>query len=1016
MPYSPKSQTKLALSLAVCAALAATPFASGQAKRTAARAGAAAAKSESSGGAGLNSLSDDALYTDLAARQMQQLLNHAFDANKVPESQRSAMLAIPAINRLGDIENPPRGFERAQLIERVREGADRVVTGIDNPDTLLELASKLIKGAVEPETNIIEYWGETPKTQHRLAGAIDPVMKILEKAVTTGKERANKLADQLNKGNNQRVAQAWQQADDLATLAEYTRAMVSYNKAMSIPANAKGMEERKRLADDAIQFLQAYDNNESGVQAAVRNRMGKLNFIKHEYGPANDLFESVETGKTSDKNNPKIDPAPKPEEQYEARTFGILCELTQGQTDRASKGLDELIAWQQQAVKDPRAQESLAAAAEVLRYRILLKERDKAKDPAQQKEINGKALAVLTDLSQKQPEEVRIIIAEQLLEVAGDNLDLKTAEPLILESLVNRGAAEIDTVDDISKAPPQTVKHAEQAIAAARELVARKDPRVAQRVAVQIPLLLEKLGRKVEAVNAYLDYIEKKQGTPKNIQFAFEKARYLLSTLLRGGADKTDPAVSAAWERYLPIAIDGFGQKDFAFDYASRLRAKNPPRFADAVKYFRMVPPTDKRLLRARYREMITLTDWLYAVGPDKKPLLNKQEHEAKVREALKVGEEVRKLSQEQIAATKDPKEQASLRSQLAVVTLTQAELAASEEKPDWQNVLKIINGFEEQTANLDNADALNRKVMELRVAAQIQLGQTQQAAETLQTLVAREPGGRAQGLVLGILQKLNDDYDRAKAAGDDARAASIIKSRAGLSGVLVNWARNHKDEKVRRNLYVYEVYDADTQRLFGESLEGADRDKQLNKAMNSFEDLRKPAGIDAYKQIVADRKKENPQDKTDPDAPDPQVTLGIALTTYDLKDWKKAATELRKLVYARKIGTRTRTEVDAKTGEYKIVPNEQYWEAIYRYYDAVVQWAKGAPDDKDAQAELGAVKTLLRRDYVAGADEVGGIKWRDEFEKLRKDLIPDLDIDALRKPAAPGASPASQPVATKGK
>jgi hypothetical protein len=1007
MPYRFTLKSKPALSFAIFAALAATPIVSGQAKKTAGRA--AAKTSESSGGAGLNSLSDDALYTDLAARQMQQLLNHAFEANKVPESQRAAMLAIPAINRIGDLENPPREFERAQLIERVRDGADRVVSGVDSPDTLLELSAKLIKGAVDPESNLIEYWGETPKVQRRLGGAIDAVMKLLDKAVKTGGERAEKIANLLSKGRNEKVEKEWAEADRLVTMAEFTRAMVSYNKAMSIPANAKGMEERKKVADEAIAFLQAYDNPDSGVQAAVRNRMGKLNLIKHEFGPANDFFESVETGKTNDKNNPKIDPAPKPEEQYEARTIGVICELMQGPTDRATKGLDELIAWQKQAVTDPKAQENLAAAAEVLRYRILLKERDKTKDPAQQKEINKKALEVLTDLSQKQPE-LRNIIAEQLIEVAGDNVDLKTAEPLILESLVNRGAQEAETIDDPAKVPPQIAKHAEQAIAAAQELIKRNDPKVAPRMAVQIPLLQEKLGRKLDAAIAYLDYVQKKQGTPKNITAAFNQAGYLLFQLTKNGGDK-EPAVAAAWERFLPVAIDGFGHKEFAYDYANRLRDKNPPKYADAIKYYRMVPATDKRVLRARYREMITLTDWIYAVGPEKKPLLNKQEHEAKVREALKAADEVRKLSQEQIAASKDPKEQASLRSQVAVVTLTQAELAASEEKPDWQNVLKIIDGFEQQTANLDNADALNRKVMELRVAAQIQLGQTQQAAETLQALVAREPGGRAQGLVLGILQKLNDDYNRAKAAGDDARAADIIKSRAGLSGVLVDWATKHKDEKVRRNLYVYKVYDADTQRLYGESLDGADRDKQLRKAAAAFQDLQKPVNVDAYKQVVADRKKENPKDKTDPDAPDPQVTLGLALTTYDLKDWKTATTELRKLVYGRKIGTRTRTEVDAKTGEYKILPNDQYWEAVYRYYDGAVQWAKSAPDDKDAQAELNAVKTMLRRDYVAGPDEVGGTKWREEFEKLRKDLIPDLDLNGLRKPAAPGVAPASQPV-----
>jgi hypothetical protein len=299
---------------------------------------------------------------------------------------------------------------------------------------------------------------------------------------------------------------------------------------------------------------------------------------------------------------------------------------------------------------------------------------------------------------------------------------------------------------------------------------------------------------------------------------------------------------------------------------------------------------------------------------------------------------------------------------------------------------------------------------MERRVAGYMQLKQFNQAATTLVTLLQEQPGPRAQGMVLGVLQRLNDDYDRAIAAGDKAAAKEVIANRAQLSGYLVKWASETQDAKVKRDLYVYKLYDAETQRLYGAALDGEEQTAQLRKAMDAYAAMRSPENLASYKAFIEERKQNNPKDKTDPNYPDPAVTLGMALTSYDLKDWKTAANELRKLRFDGKLGVRTRVQVDDKTGEQRVVPNDQYWEAMYKYYSAVNEWAKADPQSVDAQAELKAVKTLLRRDYVAGVDEAGGKKWRDGFETLRKELIPDLNVDELRQ-AAPAAEPATQPV-----
>jgi hypothetical protein len=1018
-------KTSLALAAAAGLALAAggSP-AAGQSKKGNSKKGAASSSSAKQAPApraakreprapGLAGLSDDALLAELAARQMPALLEHAFEANNVPEQQRLAMMALPAIARLGDKSADLKPHERVALINQIAAGAEKVVASIDDPRVLMEHSATLIKEGVEPEVNVMEYWGETAKSQARLRPVIGAVIKMLNKAVETGSEIRAKAEQELeNDGNNKRTVDAWTKADELVNTAEFTRAMVRYNEAMALPSTAKGLEERKKIAAKALEFLEVYDNAESGIQAAIRNRMAKLLMVQKEYGAANDLFETVVSGAVNETT--KIDPPPTPFEQYEARYFSVVAELMQGDVERAKKGLDEIIAWQVENVKDEQAAKQVAAAAEMLRYRILMKERDKLKDPAGKKAAEDKAMAVLMELNEKQPE-LRPIIAEQLIAAMGDKVDVKAANLLILNALVDRAGQAAAGIEDPAQPDPTLARQVEQGIEGATELMTRKDPAIKEdtvkRMASRIPLFYEKLGRRIEAAQAYLDFIEQKRGEGKLIEIAFNQAGFLLSKVLADPKAREDPAFTAAWERFLPIAINQFKRNELAFEFANRLRAKG--QLAEAVKNFGLVPANHKSYLEARFRRVVAQSDMIYAVGPDKKPLVSGAEKEKLVAETQAGGEEVSKLMTAAAAKAADPAEKQRLLTRAVIIVLMQAELEAGKDKPDWNRVLKVLEGFENRTKGLDNEQPLNKKVMELRVASLMQLKQFDKAADVLIELLEKEPGGLAAGLVLGILQKLNEDYDRAIAQGNKEAARDILKDRANLSGFLVKWAANNADPNVKKNLYVYEVYDADTQRLYGQSLEDeAQRKPALQKANDAFQKLRTPAKVDEYKAVVAQRKLDNPEDKTDPDAPDPAVTLGMALVSYDLRDWKTASQELKKLRFGGKLGSRAVQQTDMKTGEVRVVPNEQYWEAMYKYYNSTYEWARSAPQDNDGQAELSAVKTLLRRDYVAGADDVGGIKWREPFEKLRKELIPDLDLESLKRPAVGGTAPApaSQP------
>ena len=83
---------------------------------------------------------------------------------------------------------------------------------------------------------------------------------------------------------------------------------------------------------------------------------------------------------------------------------------------------------------------------------------------------------------------------------------------------------------------------------------------------------------------------------------------------------RQDPAVTGAYERFLPIAIAApFNRPEFAFEYAMRLQLNGKP--GEAVQYFRLVPENDARALRARFQELVALAgslDELQAGSPQR--------------------------------------------------------------------------------------------------------------------------------------------------------------------------------------------------------------------------------------------------------------------------------------------------------------------------------------------------------------------------------------------------------------
>jgi hypothetical protein len=49
--------------------------------------------------------------------------------------------------------------------------------------------------------------------------------------------------------------------------------------------------------------------------------------------------------------------------------------------------------------------------------------------------------------------------------------------------------------------------------------------------------------------------------------------------------------------------------------------------------------------------------------------------------------------------------------------------------------------------------------------------------------------------------------------------------------------------------------------------------------------------------------------------------------------------------------------------------------------------------------------KSFLKQQYITWGNRVGGRKWKDAYEQLRREIIPEFDPNAIPMTTAPAAS-----------
>ncbi len=428
--------------------------------------------------------------------------------------------------------------------------------------------------------------------------------------------------------------------------------------------------------------------------------------------------------------------------------------------------------------------------------------------------------------------------------------------------------------------------------------------------------------------------------------------------------DASDADTVKLYDRFLPLAINApYNRKVFAFSYAALLEGKG--KYKESVEYFDQVPQSDKRYGDAQYLKLLSLYKELSdktLVGDERTGVVNQILDSAKSIDAA-------------FAAATSAEEKAKYVEWVATCDEIAADLTLRELKKPEQ-ALQILTGYEDRIAGSKNADKAHLDALQLRIAAYMAAGKTQDAVSTLIPLMQANPA-EGQGLMFDVLKGVEHDEDEAK---DPAAKKVLAAAKATLSSFVVDWASKSKEPKVQAAVPSYQLYDADAKREAAEL-----NDDPVEKKANL------QAALQGY-QALQQRFK----DDTSPTSLADAALQGVGLTQYDLGNYQAAIDALSVLIANKKVGE---PMMPIGPGDaQKMVPNPQFWETNYKDIRSIVEIYKQNPNGPDAAKNLEAARQYVETLFLTNTKNTGGESYHDDFEKLR------TEIPALQKG---GAKPA---------
>jgi hypothetical protein len=259
-------------------------------------------------------------------------------------------------------------------------------------------------------------------------------------------------------------------------------------------------------------------------------------------------------------------------------------------------------------------------------------------------------------------------------------------------------------------------------------------------------------------------------------------------------------------------------------------------------------------------------------------------------------------------------------------------------------------------------------------------LGKTQDAVDEVKKLVASQPGGNA-GVLFTMIGQMDDAFAKAKAAGD---RESMRQNSAAQVALITPLIEQTKDEAVRNR---YKQWKADLVLRAARNEEDAARRAQyLAEAQQTFTELMGLA------------KEGTPQFDT--------MRYKLALVSYELKDYKKVQQELGQLIADRRLGAPDVRE-PSPDGNDTFRENPVYWEGLLRYMQA--NWELSKTDKSPQMTEaITNARDTLKTLYINRGKNVGGERLRDEYARLKAEMLPGWDETQV----APSATQPAQAAA----
>jgi hypothetical protein len=904
---------------------------------TGAPTGAAGSRANASTGSA-ETAAEDRLMGTLASREMDSLLNYYFEKHHITPERQDVVKSIVAWREMGNPNLPLA--RRRQLIAAGIKGLSNFLNATRDTETLMTRAGQLIEYGMKGQINQIEYFGGSSTLQAELNESAEAVVKMLDKAIEECEAQENQLLVGQTRPSPA-LLQKWQALDDRLQTARWTKAFSSYALVLSLD----GADPRqKEIADAALTFLTEYEKPEYQREVAVKTQMGKLMMVKGDTAGAVAKFKEALAV-------PKIEKLG----QYEARFYTTLAYLLGKKEAESVASLAELQKWCAENLPESE-QKAVSAGVGLLDYRINELRSDLAKDAATKKQFADAGEAALSKVMQENPK-LEPIIKKMLLAKLPADADISKLDTVLLRSLEARGVDEVLRAKE-GEADARGKPVLEQAIKAAGELQKRAgQPNVTDDVIDEAsflePVYYAKLGKHVETVEESLDYLKNHGKDPDRKRNAMANALASVE-VLRKSPDSTSQKVSELIDRAWMTAVDS-GMKQYTFVYGKRLFDEE--KFKEAAAVLKQVPENHPAITHARFYELSSLQEELDEKGMEGAP------RQALVEEIQRLAADVNKRIEADLATTEE-KHKPRLRFYQVSAILLSADLMQKELK-DNAGVLKLLDGFEAKAKGLPREDKLEGTALHLRVNAYMALKRTQDAVEEVKKLVANGGTGAAN-ILFTMIGQMDDAYVKAKLNGDKGAMQQNSGAQVALITALIDQT---KDESIRNK---YEQWKADL----------------LLRAASNEDDATKKSGYlseaqATYVKLLGLATEGTPQHDT--------MRYKLALVSYELKDYKKVQQELGQLIADGTLGRPVIDEVNPVTNEITFKDNGVYWEGLLRFMQANYELSKTDKSPELADAVKNAQETLKSM-YINRGKNVGGDRLRDEYAKLKADLLPGWD------------------------